>query len=359
MADMVRFLDFGAAKVTETITRTPRGRAVIEVAIVGTFDGFEKGSSGDLQYYFTNALATSAERVVVLLARTTHYTELAPSLIERLRTIVRARGGDVVLAEPSPRVAAALRLLGESFTVSEEAALVQLDRVNVPVPLDEFLDWFREATERAWTSYSPRDPLDPRLFGPDWQPGTRWKNGLSEDEIGAVEERWRVRFPPDYRLFLRKLHTVDRPEKLGAFQGSERVVTTRPSFFDWQSDLEPLTNAFAVPLEGVLFDIENGLWPESWGPAPASLGERLSLARGFAAEAAPLIPVIGHRYLVGTPVEAGNPVLSFHQTDIIVYGRDLRTFLLTELSDLLGAEKIEDHSPAPARQVPFWGQFVE
>jgi hypothetical protein len=54
-------------------------------------------------------------------------------------------------------------------------------------------------------------------------------------------------------------------------------------------------------------------------------------------DAAPqLIPVIGHRYLLAEPCAAGNPVLSVYQSDLVVYGEDLRDFLLHDLADNLG-----------------------
>jgi hypothetical protein len=52
-------------------------------------------------------------------------------------------------------------------------------------------------------------------------------------------------------------------------------------------------------------------------------------------------------------VRAGNPVLSIHQSDVIVYGGTLRGFLLADLR-IAGAEPERD---APA-DVPFWGALI-
>lgn len=78
---------------------------------------------------------------------------------------------------------------------------------------EDFLDWFRERTEEAWQGYQTRtfeDFVASGVGGRDWQQGTRWVGGLSEQEIAAIEERYHLCFPPDYRLFLKMLHSVDR-----------------------------------------------------------------------------------------------------------------------------------------------------
>jgi hypothetical protein len=43
-----------------------------------------------------------------------------------------------------------------------------------------------------------------------------------------------------------------------------------------------------------------------------------------------MIPVYSHRYLPAEPCEAGNPVLSIYQTDIIHYGYDLADYFARE-----------------------------
>jgi hypothetical protein len=43
-----------------------------------------------------------------------------------------------------------------------------------------------------------------------------------------------------------------------------------------------------------------------------------------------MIPVYSHRYLPAEPCEAGNPVFSIYQTDIIHYGYDLADYFARE-----------------------------
>ena len=234
-----------------------------------------------------------------------------------------------------------------------------------PIPPEfdtDFLDWFRERTEQAWARYQTRDFFAARVGGRDWQRGTRWLDGLTDDEIDEAERRWSIRFPPDYRFFLRCLHTTDRPMAGARFIGDKLTPADWPSFYNWQRDTDALQEAFNWPMEGLLFDVEhNNLWRPSWGQRPDSRPERERLVRGLAATAPRLIPVFGHRYLLAEPFRRGNPVLSIYQTDVIVYGGDLRRYLLAELGGLLDIAGSRGRADATATtldlaSIPFWSE---
>jgi hypothetical protein len=235
---------------------------------------------------------------------------------------------------------------------------------SVPPIFDtDFLCWFRERTELAWASYRTRDFAAAGVGGHDWQRGTRWLDGLTDAEIDGVERRWAIRFPPDYRLFLRELHTVDRPMVGAEFRGHGHLVPSeRPSFPNWQTDTAALQERFDWPLSGLLFNVEHDdLWLPSWGERPAHRPEREARIREAARSAARLLPVFGHRYLLAEPCQAGSPVLSVYQTDVIVYGADLRRYLLAEFARLLGVARppVQDEAASVAvdlTAIPFWSE---
>lgn len=225
-----------------------------------------------------------------------------------------------------------------------------------PSGFDEaFLVWFRDATESAWASHRPRtfdDYVADGVGGADWQRGTRWTRDLTDGDIDDLERSWGLRFPPDYRLFLRHLHATDRPRLGAAFDGNVLVPVSGPGVYHWRRDAAQLRDALDRVLDGILFDVEHGvLWPAGWGPRPATAEERERVVRAQVAAAPRLAPILAHRALVLEPCVAGNPVLSVHQTDIIVYGGDLRSYLLTEFATLLGLPRRWDGASRP---VPFW-----
>jgi hypothetical protein len=196
----------------------------------------------------------------------------------------------------------------------------------------EFLVWLRAATERAWESVTERTVDDYQRLGvggTSWRRGTRWTGGLSDEEIDDAERRYGLRFPPDYRLFLRLLHATTPRCRGARFIDHETIgAVERPAFFDWRHDDAEIRDALSWPLEGLLFDVENNvLWQETWGARPDAPERRRARLETLLAGAPKLVPVTGHRYVV--PVEP-YVVLSVHQGDIIVYGSDLRAFLLAE-----------------------------
>ena len=232
---------------------------------------------------------------------------------------------------------------------------------------DEFLDWLRRKTEGAWASWEPRDFFAEEIGGVDWQRGTRWLGGIDDATIDAAEARLEVRFPADYRLFLRRLHAPDRA-MTGAFFGGpagELVPRERPSFYRVDgTDDDAIRDAHEGVIDGLSFDVEhNQLWLDDWGPRPESEAERAALVRERVAAAPALIPLFGHRLLLGEPCAIGNPVLSVHQSDMIVYGGDLREYLLHELAGVIGPEAdtaLRASTPRPfdLAAIPFWGDFL-
>ncbi|WP_237694429.1 hypothetical protein [Streptomyces sp. SID2563] len=160
--------------------------------------------------------------------------------------------------------------------------------------------------------------------------------GLSERELDAVEARFGFSFSADHRVFL----------GAGLPRGSSRWP-------DWRDgDPEDLAGRLASPVHGVLFDVEhNGFWHPDWPSRPAGTPEALRVA-GSALEGVPrLVPVYGHRYLPGTPGEHGHPVLSVHQTDVILYGNDLADYVRREFTG-------RSDSPHAHATVGFWSYFV-
>jgi hypothetical protein len=230
--------------------------------------------------------------------------------------------------------------------------------------LFEFLHWFRQKTELFWRDVDV-DPIE-QYYMTGWQRGTQWKSGLSDREIDAIEATWQISFPPDYRTFLSVLNAPDRgqygtkwsTERPGELERSD----DRPTFYDWGRDIEALRRALRWPLEGLLFDVENNdLWLDSWSSRPDSAEARQEKLEGLVSKAPRLIPIFGHRYLLGTSAKPGNPVLSVHQADIIVYGADLRAYLLAELEELSSSEaparRVEVVAPDLA-SIPFWGELL-
>lgn len=235
-----------------------------------------------------------------------------------------------------------------------------------------FLDWFRWRTEAAWETILPPTLQRWGALGCKWQPGTKWLGGLEDEQVAEIERTWSLKFPPDYRHFLRRLHAVDRPMRCTAWREdstdeSQPTLRDQPAFYNWLSDGDAIHSRLDSLVFGLLFDVEqNALWRPGWGRRPATAEARSHHVRELVADAPRLIPVFEHRFLLAEPCEAGNPVFSIVQSDIIVYGADLRSYFLVEFADLLGLDRsqavsqsnalIQDRFRAHAA-IPFWGDL--
>lgn len=207
---------------------------------------------------------------------------------------------------------------------------------------DEFLTWLREVTERAW-----------RAGAGSWVPGTRWVGGI---DVVALERRLGTAFPEEHRRFLAKLHATWPRRRVIRYRGDTPVEVEVPGFYDWERDTDAIAEARAEVIDGLVFDVEHArLWPASWGPRPGEQEARAERVAALVATAPTLFPILDHRFVV-----AGTPglVLSVHQSDIIVYGSDLREYLLNELSEVIGHGHRYEISACNADAIPFWGELI-
>ena len=169
--------------------------------------------------------------------------------------------------------------------------------------------------------------------------GAALEPGLSSAELTAAERVLGAAFPPDLAEFLKVALPV------GA------------QYPNWRAPETPeIAQVLAWPFDGIAFDIEhNAFWWPAWGERPSQLTDAFAVARRHIAAAPRLIPVFGHRYLPAFPSEAGNPVFSVYQTDVIYYGRNLSDYWARECRK--GA--FTEIPQSELRSVPFWGELVE
>jgi hypothetical protein len=163
--------------------------------------------------------------------------------------------------------------------------------------------------------------------------------GLTEAQLSAAELHHSFKFPPDLRDFL------------------SAVLPVGDGFPDWRApDSDELRGRFAWPLDGLLFDVEkNHFWWPEWGRRPDADGEALALVRARFPQLPRLVPVYTHRYIPADPSEAGNPIFSVYQTDVIYYGSDLRGYIAHEFA---ASARSRAESPQAHRRIPFWSALA-
>ncbi|MEM7061777.1 MAG: SMI1/KNR4 family protein [Cyanobacteria bacterium P01_B01_bin.77] len=167
--------------------------------------------------------------------------------------------------------------------------------------------------------------------------GVQFSDGLSERETVAVEELFGFTFPVDLRAFL------------------QTALPTGKHFPNWRAcDVMYLTDWLDLPREGVLFDVAyNGFWLREWGERPTDLADANAIVNKLLDDAPKLIPIYMHRMMPSEPSDAGNPVFSVHQTDIIVCGVDLADYFAHEFT--FTEEQMAGWTvPDNVRRIRFW-----
>jgi hypothetical protein len=188
-------------------------------------------------------------------------------------------------------------------------------------------------------------------------PWVEFEPGLTDREVADTEARFGLQFPPDLRELLQyRLPCGQLP--FTAIPGSTPKYS---GFWDWRhGDVDELESRLDWPLEGVLFDIEhNDWWLPQWGTRPTALEAAFTIARKRIAEAPRLIPIYGHRYLPDEPSQAGNPVLSVWQTDIIQYGHDLADYFEREFGMSKGEFGEQLKPMVPGKRIRVWDDIMD
>lgn len=167
--------------------------------------------------------------------------------------------------------------------------------------------------------------------------GTPYEAGLSDAEFDRVEAEFEIVFPPDLRAFL----------AIGLPVGE--------SFPDWRDgDPIDIRTRLEWPARGILIHAAEGEWQDFWGELPSSEEEAVSSAGALLDAAPKLIPIYSHRYIPMTPAASGNPVFSVYQTDTIIYGSDLMSYLGSEF----GVPQ-PPGPPAEPRRIDYWSDLVD
>lgn len=210
-------------------------------------------------------------------------------------------------------------------------------KLKIPEDYIEFLYWVKERTEKFW-SKNPATSEDDFVCE-DWAYGAKWI-GLSDSEIETIESRYGVKFSPEHRMFLKILHSIDRKEIIEYTEtfdeDAEVKIEHIPFFYNWLSDEQEIQNRLNWPYRTIFEDVTgaNKVWLESWGQIrPKSDKEKERLFSEWFNQAPRVIPIKGHRFVVNDVKDA--PVLSIYGSDIIVYGWNIRHYLLNELKDHL------------------------
>ncbi|RPD50409.1 hypothetical protein DNI29_06355 [Hymenobacter sediminis] len=254
---------------------------------------------------------------------------------------------------------------------------------QIPENLTEFLYWVKAKTELFW-SINPGTSKN-KIVCENWLFGAKWV-GLSEKQVNDVEKKYSIAFTPEHREFLRILHTIDRKEKVEYTEtfdeDAEVLIEERPFFYNWLEDDEEIRYRLDWPFTTIYDDVtgRSKVWLKSWGERPAHDEDIKQIYSDWFEKAPKLLPLTSHRFIVSGQNLSCRPVLSVWGADTIVYGWNLRSYLLHELySHLNIGELIYDKGYAgyyydfkeevkhifendsmcnEVNSIPYWGEII-
>lgn len=180
-------------------------------------------------------------------------------------------------------------------------------------PFEPFFSRFRADTEKQWTSARSHAldfvGLDAPL--PRWLKGASWQEGLGEDQVAVLEEEWGLRFPDDYRIFLKLVHAQKRRPSFYKEEKGVRVLDKLYIFFDWIKDADLIRATAQRVTDRLLDEVRTrGFWLDSWGRRPAKESARKDRAEAALREAPGLIPITPRDFMVSG--ERPSPIFSLH-----------------------------------------------
>jgi hypothetical protein len=177
---------------------------------------------------------------------------------------------------------------------------------NKPMLESDFLAEFKRTTEAKWNDKA----IDPAIYGFQFQRGTRWNPGLPEERIAEYENVLGVRFPHDFKTFLRAMNGTDLPT-LNIYGYCGEPPRQSVGVYSYPRDIEVIKERIE--------DLR-----ESRAELTTTLAEQ-----GFDLPMeANLVPIFIHRYIVCGSNLTSSAVLSvFDGSDAIVYGNTLRECL--------------------------------
>lgn len=169
--------------------------------------------------------------------------------------------------------------------------------------------------------------------------GVLFDNGLTNEEVKAIESRYNITFPRE----LLRLYSLALPISNG--------------FYNWRSKTEENTkkikHALEKPRKDLIEEINEIQWNDNWGVEPDNEEERKEHILRKMQNAPKMIPIYSHRYMAEIE-DAENPIFSICGSDIICYGKNLNTYLQSEFKIIEKPQVLLNKLIF----VPFWSDLL-
>jgi len=178
------------------------------------------------------------------------------------------------------------------------------DYVKLPPPTDE-LDFF-EVLKNASNSYWADTDINKRIYGFQVQKGTKWKNGLNDNEISNFENDLGYKFPIPLRNFYKTMNGLDK-QGINVFGNSGQKFSYRPIYYSYPDDLQ------------IIKESVDWIYEEMGVNTEKLLEEGISR----------IFPICGHRFVLLD--DPKHRILSMYGSDIMAWADNISKLIATDI----------------------------
>ena len=197
--------------------------------------------------------------------------------------------------------------------------------VSLPKP-DGTVEYFRaikNLSEKYWSDIE----INPNTYGYQIQKNSKWKQGLTEQQLKEFEKELAIEFPIELKNFYRVMNGLDKPG-INVFGSNGDDPGYNPVYYSYPDDLEEIR--------------ENINWIyESNGLDEDRIRKK---------EIPGIFPIVGHRFLI---LDKNNQILSMYGDDIIFWTDNISKLIATDIFPEIQNDS-EFETDANNTEVKFW-----
>ncbi|WP_210464333.1 SMI1/KNR4 family protein [Rufibacter roseolus] len=177
--------------------------------------------------------------------------------------------------------------------------------------------------------YWSETDINPGVYGYQVQKGTKWKEGLTEEQIKDFEKEMGLTFPLPLINFYLTMNGLDKPgiNVSGSNKGEPKY---QPIYYSYPENLPQIKEMIAWIYE------ENHIEQETMLQAGISR----------------IFPISGHRFMLVD--EPTCPILSMYGTDIIYLSENIVNMLVNEIFDNVENISEFENPPTNAPKIKYW-----
>lgn len=200
------------------------------------------------------------------------------------------------------------------------------DYLKLPEPDDsiDFFETVKRLSEKYWTTTN----INKRIYGFQIQRNTKWKDGLTDNQIDNFEKSLKIKFPTGLRNFYKTMNGLDKPGR-NVYGNDGTEHTFSHLYYSYPDDIEVIKEKIEWILESN--NLTNDKLDTDGIPK--------------------IFPVTGHRFII---LDDNNQILSMYGDDIIFWAENISKLIATDIFDNIYNAHDFESNPTNAKTVKFW-----